>query len=91
MTETPSFSPTKLTPAALDEIGRRLYDSEWRAELSRALGVNHRTIQRFMKGERDLPAGVVRDLVDLIDEEISGLNEARALCASALAGTSDQA
>jgi len=39
-----------MTPDALASAGRLLFGGQWQSPLARALGVNRRTIQRWLSG-----------------------------------------
>lgn len=45
-----------MTPELLRSAGEALYGASWRAPLARDLGVSDRTIQRWLRGENQIPA-----------------------------------
>ncbi len=55
-----------MTPAGLAAVGAALYGPLWQTELARQLGVNDRTVRRWLAGASPVPAGVVDDLRPLL-------------------------
>ena len=51
-----------MTPETLHSIGRTLYGSAWQFSLADALGVSPRTINRWQKGERPIPDGILEEI-----------------------------
>lgn len=61
-------------PAAmLEAAGRALYGAEWQAPLAAVLpgrdglGINPRTIRRWLSGASPVPLGVLNDLAAMLD------------------------
>ena len=46
----------------LAEAGEALYGPRWQSEVARDLGCNVRTVQRWVAGVVDVPAGIYADL-----------------------------
>jgi len=51
----------------LADIGEALYGERWQSDLASALGVNRRTIARWVSGKFDPPDAVWDDLRVLLD------------------------
>ena len=47
-----------MTPAELRAIGRRLYGEDWQTPLARDLGVNPRTVRKWLAGARAISSVV---------------------------------
>lgn len=56
---------SRLNPALLDEIGRRLYGEHYRPQLAEALGVSTRSLQNWLSAKILIPAGVKADLREI--------------------------
>src|SRR5689334_5434976 len=66
----PSLQPTvqPISPAALiRRVGTMLFGSNYQRDLAAALGVNRRTVARWVSGEVEPRAGVWSDLRRLIE------------------------
>ena len=50
----------------LIECGEALYGPRWQSEMARDLGVNKRTIGRWLSGVSAVPAGLRNDLRKLV-------------------------
>ena len=64
----PGDSPMKHDDQVGDLIadcGRALYGETWQSELARALNINRATVQRWLAGKFQPPAGVWADLMKL--------------------------
>jgi hypothetical protein len=55
-----------MTPDDLRRIGARIYGANWQAPISRALGVNLRTLQRWVNGQNPIPPHIEADLRQLL-------------------------
>ena len=55
-----------MTPKTLRHVGEALYGPRWASDLSRALGVALRTVQRWHVGDRGIPATLSDDLRALL-------------------------
>jgi DNA-binding transcriptional regulator YiaG len=53
--------------------GEALYGPHWQRELARALGVNERTMRRWVAGETNPPESIQKELTALIGERIDKL------------------
>lgn len=62
-----------MTPALLRDAGRALYGELWQVALSRALGVNDRTLRRWAAGQVEIPPTVAGELAKLCAERAEGL------------------
>lgn len=51
-----------MTPASLERHGTRLYGTDWKRPLCRALGVSERTLHRWAAGSHPIPSGIAGDL-----------------------------
>ncbi len=67
-----------MTPDLLAAAGEALFGPEWRRPLAAALGVDARLVQRWAAGQREMSDSAIRNLLDLLGQEASGL-EAQAL------------
>lgn len=47
----------------LTEIGLRLYGSNWKSELARALNINDRSVRQWANDERTIPDNLLRGMV----------------------------
>jgi hypothetical protein len=56
-------------------VGDKLYGSRWQAELSTAIGVNDRSMRRWVSGEDRIPEGVWRDIRLLVESRWIDLRE----------------
>lgn len=52
----------------LNECGAALYGPRFQRELARDLGVNERTVRRWVAGDTEIPVGVLADLERLLVE-----------------------
>lgn len=52
----------------LIETGQALYGQQWQTALARDLGVNDRTMRRWVAGQFPVPVGVRAELVTLLKE-----------------------
>ncbi len=58
----------------LEQTGRALYGDEWLARLEDDLDVSRRTMGRWLSGRDEVPAGVWRELFDLVRTQADPLN-----------------
>lgn len=71
----------ELLPAQLALSGKALYGERWQTDLARDLGLSDaRRIRQWMAGERPIPQGIAKELIDLlasrkllIDETLASL------------------
>lgn len=65
-----------MTPETLRTIGQTLYGSAWQFSLADALGVSTRTINRWQKGERAIPDGILEEIRScVVPERIRDLQQ----------------
>lgn len=62
-----------MTPETLRHIGAALYGPSWQAELAKALGVNDRTMRRWLTGETPIPKGIGADLLPICGQRLDEL------------------
>ena len=55
-----------MTPEQFSAAGEAIYGARWLSPLSRALGVNRRTVERWACGQNPVPERVADDLRDLL-------------------------
>ena len=58
-------------------VGRALYGPQFQTELARRLGVNKRTMRRWVAGESVPETEVFDDLLALVDDQVVVLTELR--------------
>lgn len=58
----------------LVEAGEALYGPLWQSALSRDLGINDRTMRRWVAGTHDVPTGLYLDLLRLVVERAATLD-----------------
>ncbi len=56
-----------MTPATLNRIGTALFGGYWQTQLADALGVNPRTVRRWVSGELPIP-DLREELLDIISK-----------------------
>jgi len=56
-----------MTPDRLAEIGRALYGGRWQSDMADALGVDRRTVRRWMTGDYPVPPRAVADLRAMLE------------------------
>ena len=61
-------------PSILKDAGQALFGERWQTDISRALGVNDRTVRRWHNSTHNPPAGVIADLKRLLEDRIALLN-----------------
>lgn len=59
----------------LVECGEALYGPMWQSALARDLGVNDRTVRRWVAGTSPVPVGLYVDLLRLTQERAQVLDE----------------
>lgn len=59
----------------LHAIGEALWGSRWQSDMAEALGVQSRTVRRWVAGETEIPPGVWVDLLRLMQERAARLDE----------------
>lgn len=65
----------KLNHTALGQTGNLLYGPASLAPLAEALGVNVRTLRRWLKGEYPIPDGIWPELAELCDKQSQKLDD----------------
>ena len=66
-----------MTPDLLREAGEALFGTLWQSELARALGVNDRTVRRWLAGGNAIPVDVGIDLCALLNYRTLQIAEVR--------------
>jgi hypothetical protein len=61
----------------LIRAGKALYGAKWQNPLARGLGIDLRSIQRWVAGDRYLSLGVLRQLVEHCRERSAEIEKAR--------------
>jgi transcriptional regulator with XRE-family HTH domain len=56
-----------MTPDHLAAIGRALYGARWQSDMADALGVDRRTIRRWMAGQNPVPAAADAEMRRLLE------------------------
>jgi len=56
-----------IPPDVLARVGRALYGGQWQMPLARDLDMSDRSMRYMAKGERGIHAGIVADLLKLIE------------------------
>ena len=65
------------TASLLNDVGTALYGPRWFSPLAEALGVNNRSIRRWVTGECEPSPGVWRDLEGVIEDRVKDLDRWR--------------
>jgi len=66
-----------MTSTELSVIGERLYGARWQTSLAAALGVNARTLRRWISGQNAIPDSVAGDVATLLRIATKGKEQAR--------------
>ncbi len=64
-----------MTPDLLREAGKALYGEQWQSALARAIGVNERTLRRWVTGKWDMPPSLTGDIAKICVERADALHE----------------
>jgi hypothetical protein len=67
MTNVLKPQPQSHEAALLRTTGEKLFGEHWQSDLSGALGVNERSLRRWLSGQDEIPEGVWADLLRLIE------------------------
>lgn len=59
----------------LTKCGEALYGPRWQSELARELGIDDRTMRRWVAGESRIPDGVNVDLLRLLTERAADIDD----------------
>jgi len=59
----------------LARVGRGLYGLNWKLPLARDLDMSDRSLKYMMTGERGIHAGIVRDLLAIVEARESELHD----------------
>ena len=59
----------------LQQVGQALYGDRWQTDMARALGVNDRTVRRWVSGADEPRPGVYTDLHRLVLERAAELDD----------------
>ncbi len=69
-----------MTPEAFRSAGLTIWGSSWQFAMADALGVSTRTINRWAKGERAIPEGILGEIQErVVPERIAALRGILAL------------
>lgn len=66
-----------MTPDLLREAGEALYGARWQSDLARALGVQERSMRRWLAGDRSIPEKMPDDLRGLLRAKGTALAQVR--------------
>ena len=64
-----------MTPAQLETAGRLLYGHNWRRAFEDQFGVSNRFLRRALKGEEDVPAGLMADVKAELHHRARGIRQ----------------
>lgn len=62
-----------MTPTDLRRIGEALYGERWKVPLAGDLGVNRKTVQRWLNGHSAIPPEVAGELAALMRARVAAL------------------
>lgn len=65
------------TPELIREIGEALFGTRWQTDLGDHLGVNRRTVQRWLAGQDEPRPGVWDDLLLVLSERLAAQQRLR--------------
>lgn len=65
-----------MTPTDLRAAGEALYGPQWQSALAESLGVNRRTIRRWLSGQFQVPDSIGADLRSIAKDRISAIKAA---------------
>lgn len=57
-----------ISPDVLARVGRSLFGEQWQTPLARALGMSDRSLRYMAAGDRGIHAGIVTDLLGILEE-----------------------
>lgn len=69
--------------------GQSLFGSNWHGDMSRRLGVNLRTVERWSKGQSRISPGIWPDLLKMLSDREAELARLRPLLEKQVASTFD--
>lgn len=69
------FKQPVISPDVLARVGKSLYGGQWQTALARDLDISERSVRYFITGERAIHAGIVKDLLELVEESEAELHE----------------
>lgn len=55
-----------MTSDQFTKCGEAMFGSRWQTDLGEALGINDRTIRRYVSGQNVIPDGVAQDILNLM-------------------------
>ena len=73
-----------ISPEILIRVGQSLFGNNWVTALARELDMTERSVRYMITGERGIHAGIVRDLIDILEEHRAEQHEAAKILRSAL-------
>jgi plasmid maintenance system antidote protein VapI len=66
-----------MTPSDLAAVGQALYGPRWQTDLAADLGHDPKTIQRWLNGQRRIPADLPGRLDDLLEARAETIRKLR--------------
>ncbi|MDP2618606.1 MAG: hypothetical protein Q8P46_00275 [Hyphomicrobiales bacterium] len=69
------FKQAVITAEELERVGRGLFGDQWQSPLARALDMNERSVRYMLSGERGIHAGIVSDLLAIVEAREAELHE----------------
>jgi len=69
------FKQAVISPDALARVGRALYGENWKMPLARDLDMSDRSLHYMADGSRGIHAGIVADLLAIIEARETELHE----------------
>lgn len=64
-----------MTPKMLEQAGKLLFGQYWRMPFEDRFSVSNRTLRRMLKGEQNIPAGLVRDMEMALRDHANAVDE----------------
>lgn len=64
-----------MTPKLLTDCGIALYGERWQSEIARDLDITDRTVRRWLAGDQPVQSGVAVDLLRLLTERASDIDD----------------
>jgi len=63
-----------MTPETLREAGEALYGALWQSALARDLGINERTMRRWVAGDNAIPESIRSEILGMVRQRAATLN-----------------
>lgn len=67
--------PSLISPETLARVGEALYGSQWQSALARDLDMSERSVRYMLSGERPVHAGIVIDLLQIVEDREIDLHD----------------